>query len=240
MGKKIITQRRGRGSPRFRVPSHRFQGKVAYPSKTQVKDEISGQVVELLHDPARSAPVMKIILENFTEIKTIAPEGIQIGDWLNIGGANKTKIGDIQEVGNITEGTEICNIETHSGDGGKLVRSSGSSAAIVSHQRDYTILKLPSKRMIRVKNNCRATIGRVAGSGRKDKPFARAGQSHYKAKARNKLYPRVRGCAMNALNHPHGGGRNPHGGGKTSVSRNTSPGRKVGHIAPKRTGKRKR
>ena len=142
----------------------------------------------------------------------------------------------------VPEGTEICNIELRPGDGGKLVRASGTSASLISHDKEKKIayVQLPSKRHITVNENSRATIGKVASGGRKEKPMAKAGQMYNAKKARGKLYPRVSGIHMNAIDHPHGGGRHPHIGKPSSVKRDRPPGRKVGHLAPKRTGRRKR
>ncbi len=240
MGKRLVSQLRGKGTPRYRSPRHRFEKNVVYPKLNDREEPTAGQVLELVHDAARSTPLMKVLLEDFTKITLIAPEGIAKGDWIHVGAADKPGLGDVLAVADLPEGTEVCNLERTPGDGGSFVRASGAFASIVSHASDATYLKLPSKQVIRVRNTCRATVGRAAGSGRKDKPFAHAGQRYYKAKAKNKLYPVVKGAAKNALDHPHGGGRNPHGGGGTSVSRNAPPGRKAGMIAPKRTGKRKR
>jgi len=239
MGKRLITQRRGRGTPRYRVPSHRFKGTLKYPS-IKSEEKISGQVIELIHDPGRSAPIARILLENFEEIQIIAPEGIQVGQWIEIGDKAKTKIGNILPLRSIQEGTRVYNLELKPGDGGKLVRSSGTCAYVVSHEKNLglTYLQLPSKKTITVNSRARATIGKVAGGGRIEKPMIHAGQAFYKHKARNKLYPKVSGNAMNAMDHPHGGGRNPHS--RRPVSHHTPPGAKVGHISPKRTGRRKR
>lgn len=243
MGKRLITQRRGKGTPRYRVPSHRFAGEIRYPSGLDYKNGLAGQVVDIYDDPARTAPVAKVMLdETFEEIRIIAAEGMRIGQWVNIGVSDKPKIGDVLPVGMIPEGTDIYNIELSPGDGGKFARSSGSSGYLVSHEREQgvTYVKLPSKKVIALNDNSKATIGVVAGSGRVDKPMVIAGQAHHKHKARNKLYPTVRGVAMNAVDHPHGGGSHGYTGRPATVARNTPPGRKVGHIAAKRTGRRKR
>ena len=84
---------------------------------------------------------------------------------------------------------------------------------------------------------CRATIGVLAGHGRGEMPLRTAGAAHYKAKARGKLYPHVSGVAMNPVDHPHGGGNHQAVHGPNSVARGTSPGAKVGNIAPSRTGR---
>ena len=86
---------------------------------------------------------------------------------------------------------------------------------------------------------CLATIGVAAGGGRTDKPFVKAGAKFYRERAKGKRWPVVRGVAMNAIAHPHGGSQH-HAGKSTTVKRSASPGRKVGHIAAKRTGRKKR
>ncbi|MFH1403917.1 MAG: 50S ribosomal protein L2 [Candidatus Altiarchaeota archaeon] len=241
MGKRIIPQRRGTGSPRYRSPSHRFKGKVNYPIIDR-KGVVGGQIVEFIHDAGRTAPVAKILLEDFREILMLAPEGVAVGDWVQLGSKAELKDGNVMPIKNIPEGTGIYNIELRPGDGGKAVRTSGGKASVVSHdkQTGLTQIRLPSKKTIFVRNTSLATIGKVAGGGRKDKPMIHAGQNYYKHKAKGKLWPKVCGRAMNAVDHPHGGGRHPHVGRATTVSRNTPPGRKVGHIAARRTGLRKK
>jgi large subunit ribosomal protein L2 len=101
------------------------------------------------------------------------------------------------------------------------------------------IVELPSGELKAFNPQCRATIGVVAGGGRKEKPFLKAGNRHYAAKAKGKKSMGVRGVAMNAVDHPHGGGNRQHPGRPTTVSRHAPPGRKVGSIAAKRTGKRR-
>jgi len=237
MGKRLITQRRGSANSRYKSPGHRFKSSAKYPVY-----EGGGQVIALIHDPGRSAPLARVLLENFKEILMIAPEGIKVGQWVEIGKNARATPGCVMPLIKIPEGTEICNIELRPGDGGKLVRASGTSASIISHDKEKGLVyvQLPSKRHITVNENSNATIGKVASGGRKEKPMAKAGQMYHAKKARGKLYPRVSGIHMNAIDHPHGGGRHPHIGRPSCVARNTPPGRKVGHISPKRTGRKKR
>ncbi|MBM3309470.1 MAG: 50S ribosomal protein L2 [Candidatus Altiarchaeales archaeon] len=241
MGKTLLTQRRGKGKPRFRSPSHRFKGEIKYPPLA-ISRPVGGQVLEITHDPGRSSPIAKILLEDYSEIQIIAPEGLQIGMWIQIGGGKTGDVGCIRAVGDLAEGTEVYNIEVSPGDGGKLARSSGASASIVAHDRKQglTQILMPSKKTILVNSRSRATIGRAAGGGRKEKPFVHAGQMFYNRRIKGKLWPVVCGRAKNSLDHPHGGGRHPHVGRPTTVSRDTPPGRKVGHIAARRTGLRKK
>jgi len=242
MGKRLIPQRRGSGRPRYKVPSHRYKSKPSYPEKLGSNDVVGGQVTGFIKDISKTAPIAEILLENQQSITLIAPEGMRIGDWINFGDKEKPQPGNILALENINEGTPVFNIELNLGDGGKLVRAGGSSAQVVSHERKkgLTYVKLPSKKIVPIKNKCRATIGQIAAAGRKEKPMVHAGQMYHKQKRKGKLYPRVSGVAMNAVDHPHGGGRHPHVGKPSTISRNTPAGRKAGHISAKRTGKRKR
>ncbi|MBD3388275.1 MAG: 50S ribosomal protein L2 [Candidatus Altiarchaeales archaeon] len=241
MGKRHITQRRGRGNPRYRSPSHRYKGSVKYP-RIDYKGRISGQVIEFDHDPGRTAPVAKVLLEDFTTVQLIAPETVTVGQTIEFGSGASVSNGNVLPLKNISPGTGVFNLEVKPGDGGKIVRSSGSFALIVSHDKStgLTQVKLPSKKTKFINSDSLATVGRVGGGGRKDKPMLHAGQMYYRKKAKGKLWPVVCGRAMNAVDHKHGGGRHPHVGRPTTVSRNAPPGRKVGHIAAKRTGKKKR
>ncbi len=241
MPKRNIPQRRGKGGPRWQSPSHRFKGKVSYPHISYAGKMI-GQIIEFVNDPARTAPLAKVLLEDFTEIKMIASEGMVLGQHLELGVDAKFADGNIMPLKKISPGASIFNIEISPGDGGKIVRTSGGAAYVVSHDvaTGFTQVKLPSKKTKFVSSKSLATIGKVAGSGRLDKPMIHAGQNHYRKKAKNKLWPTVVGRAKNAVDHKHGGGRHPHVGRPTTVSRNAPPGRKVGHIAAKRTGLKKR
>ncbi|MCX6695479.1 MAG: 50S ribosomal protein L2 [Candidatus Altiarchaeota archaeon] len=225
MGSRLIPQKRGSGRPRFRSPGHRYMGNVSYPKGIYGKGT-GGQVIDLVDDRARTAPLAKVMLEDYSEMLMIAPEGIQVGQWIQTGDEAPSAKGNILPLKKITEGTDIYNIELTMGDGGRLVRASGGAASIVSHEKTsgLTQIRLPSKQTIFVKSNAYATVGRIAAGGRKDKPMIHAGQRWYQKKARNKMYPRVGGTSMNAMDHPHGGGGHPHVGRPTTVSRSTPPG----------------
>ncbi len=241
MGKRHITQRRGRGTPRYRSPGHRFKSPATYP-RIDYGTKIMGQVVDFVTDAGKTGPLAEILLENFTTVKLIAAEGMNVGQKVELGAGAAVQSGNILPLKNITPGTQVYNIEVKPGDGGKIVRSSGAFAYVVAHDAGtgLTQIKLPSKKTKFVKSDALATVGRVAGSGRKDKPMVHAGQMYHRMKSKGKLWPKVCGRAMNAVDHKHGGGRHPHVGRPTTVSRNAPPGRKVGHIAAKRTGKKKR
>jgi len=236
MGKRLIQQRRGKTQSKFNSPSHRFKGEIKY---SYDKNKIEGVVEDIIHDSGRTAPLARIRTSDNKKTIIIAPEGIKIGDKIKFTEDKKELgIGNILTIGKIPEGAPVYNIELSPGDGGKLVRAGGSNATIVSHDKKKTVIQLPSGRFKTLNSSCRATIGIAAGGGRKDKPFLKAGKKHYAFRTRGKQYPIVRGVAMNAVAHPHGGGGHQHVGKPYTVKRGASPGRKVGSIAAKRTGRK--
>ncbi|CQH60257.1 50S ribosomal protein L2 [Halobacterium hubeiense] len=236
MGRRIQGQRRGRGTSTFRAPSHRYKAELSH-RKTEDTDVLVGEVVDIEHDPARSAPVANVEFEDGDQRLVLASEGTAVGDTIEVGISASIEEGNTLPLGEIPEGVPICNVESQPGDGGKFARASGVNADLVTHERDAAVVQLPSGEVKRLSPDCRATIGVVAGGGRTDKPFVKAGNKHHKMKTRGGKWPIVRGVAMNAVDHPFGGGGRQHPGRPKSVSRNAPPGRKVGDIASKRTGR---
>lgn len=169
----------------------------------------------------------------------IAAEGSKVGDAVHFSDDKEVvRPGNIIPVGVINEGFPVYNIELKPGDGGKLVRAGGSSATIVAHETDKTVIRLPSGQFKTISSDCRATVGAVAGGGRKDKPYLKAGKKYIARRVQGKLHPVVRGVAMSAVDHPHGGGSHQHVGKPSTIRRGASPGQKVGNIAAKRTGRK--
>ncbi|AZH26273.1 50S ribosomal protein L2 [Haloplanus aerogenes] len=236
MGRRIQGQRRGRGGPTFRAPSHRYKAELSH-KKDEERDTISGEIVDIEHDPARSAPIAAVEFEDGDQRLVLAPEGVTVGETIQVGVSAEIKPGNTLPLAEIPEGVPVCNVESSPGDGGKFARASGTSAQLMTHDKRVAVVKLPSGQVKRLNPQCRATVGVVAGGGRTEKPFVKAGNKHHKMKARGTKWPRVRGVAMNAVDHPFGGGGRQHPGKPKSVSRNAPPGRKVGDIASKRTGR---
>jgi large subunit ribosomal protein L2 len=243
MGKRIIAQRRGKGSPTFRSPSHRYKGNLEHV-RVNTGETVSGTVVEIEHDPSRSAPIARIKLKGDNggafERVVIIPEGIGVGDEVCYGESAEIKTGNTLPLRCLPEGIMICNLEVRPNDGGKLARSSGDCATLLAHEHETgrSLVVLPSGKKKWLSSDCFATIGVVAGGGRTDKPFVKAGKKYHKMKARAAKYPRVRGVAMNPVDHPFGGGAHQHVGKSKTPGRGAPPGRKVGSVAAKRTGKR--
>ena len=239
MGKRIRAQRLGRGSPTFKA-SLRRKYEVGYPSQLISQNSyLVGRVVELDHDSGRGAPVALVALESGETFPIVAVEGMYVGQTIEMGEQAPISPGNILPLGKIPEGTTVSMIEHKPGDGGKLVRAPGTHATVTSQLGAKTIVSLPSKKLIELSSKCLAMIGIVAGGGMKDKPFLKAGKKYHWMAAKHRPYPRVRGVAMVAALHPFGGTRKKLGRPET-VSRNAPPGRKVGYIAAKRTGKKKK
>lgn len=233
MGKRLRQQKSGKGNS-YSTPSHKFRGKLKHPSSDK---ELMGEVIDIIHDPARNAPIAKVRFSDEEERLILVQEGVSTGDEIEIGIDVEIEPGNTTILSEIPEGTPISNIEKKPGDGGKFARSSGVYGMLIAHDIGEAIVQLPSGELKKLNPDCRATIGVVAGGGRTEKPFLKAGNKHHKMKSKGGKYPTVRGVAMNAVDHPFGGGRTQHPGKPKTPGGNRSPGRKVGSIRASRTGK---
>lgn len=238
MGKNLIQQKRGKGSPTYRAPSFRYKGEIKYPKLND--NTIKGNIIDIIKCAGHSAPLIKIKYENGEETLMIAPEGVRVGDSSFVGSQAEIQAGSAMCLKNIPEGTFVYNIESKPGDGGKFARSSGTFAKVITKMENEILIRLPSSKEKAFNPECRATVGVVAGGGRLDKPFLKAGKKYYAKKAKNKLWPLVSGTSMNAVCHPFGGRSSHAKGVPTQSPRSAPPGAKVGKIAPKRTGRKKR
>ena len=135
MGKRLISQNRGRGTPTYRAPSHKYKADLRHP-RVDENSSLRGEVIDIEHDPARSAPIAKVTFENGEELFLLASEGIAVGNIIECGDDAEVKPGNIVPIGNVPEGFFICNIESKPNDGGKFVRSSGVYATVVTHRTD--------------------------------------------------------------------------------------------------------
>lgn len=236
MGKRILVRRRGKAGLQWLAPK---RGKIAAVSYPQLSPEVTvtGRVETIFHERGRAAPLARISISNGKHFYIPAVNGLEEGQPVTIGPEAAPTTGNILPLSRIPEGTTVCNIETHYGDGGRYVRTAGSSAIVFSQSGKSTVVKFPSGKSVFIDSRARATIGMVAGGGRIEKPFLKAGNRLKYMRSRGKAYPKVRGVAMAVVHHPFGGGRHQHPGKSTSTSRFTPPGRKVGHIAPRKTGR---
>lgn len=241
MGKRLITQRRGRGTATYKAPSHRYVGSTSHRPYDEIEKEgiITGRVIDIINCPGHSAPLAEIEFEGGDRVLSLATMGLNTKQSVSSGAKAKSNVGNTLPLKKIPIGTQISNIESQIGDGGKFIKSAGSFARVLSKQGNKVTIQFKSKKTRVMDENCRATVGIVAGGGKKEKPILKAGKKVHMMKAKNKLYPRTSGVAMNAVDHPFGSGRGRHMGKPRTVSRHSSPGRKVGSISSKRTGKKR-
>ncbi|MFC1690973.1 50S ribosomal protein L2 [Nanoarchaeota archaeon] len=238
MGKRIIQQKRGKASPVLTVNSFRFKGKAGHPS---VSGELSeGIIRDFVHCAGHSAPLAFVEYDNGEHCLLIAPEGVKVGDFVEAGIGAQAEKGSSLLLKDIPEGTFVYNIEAMPGDGGKFVRASGTFARVLSKSNTKVVIELPSKKKKVFHETCRANIGSVAGGGRFEKPLLKAGTKFHKVRSRGGLYPVVSGGAMNAVSHPFGNKRSSRKSKAKPVPRNAPPGRKVGMLRPRRTGRKKK
>ena len=232
MGKRPRVRRIGKGAPTYRAPSHKY--------KADVKHAKAGSEIvvrEVIHDPGHHSPLIEGVDKSGASHVYIAPENIGVGDVISWN-SKVVQYGNTLRLKDIPDSSPIFNIEAKPEDGGKFVRSGGTSATVVTHDEKKVIVKLPSGKMKSFHPNCSATIGVVAGGGRLEKPKLKAGANYHKYKSKAHKWPRVSATAMNAVDHPFGSGRKQSTGRPTTVSRNAPPGQKVGLIAAKRTGRK--
>jgi large subunit ribosomal protein L2 len=235
MGKTIIAQARGHGSLTYRVRKKAFKHKIAYAP--QIEGE--AKVIKLIHSLAHSAPVAKLLSKDKV-FYNLSTNGMYEGQIIKLG--NEIDNGNIVKLKDIPTKTQIYNIESRPNDGGKFIRSAGGYATVIKKEKGFVYILMPSKKEKMFKEDCRATIGVIAGSGKKDKPIIKAGRMHFIRKSRNKFWPRTSAVKVNAIDHPFGSGRGKnltHGGLGKIPKRNAPPGALVGSIRASRTGRKK-
>ena len=219
MGKRIRAQKRGKGSPTFRVPDYDFKPNIAFSKEPCT-------ITDIVPYPLTDAPLAKLQTPDGTVSYIPAPEGCRVGQQA-----------PVQHLADIPDGATVFCLETQPGIGPKLCRAPGSSATIISRTASSCVIQLPSKKLRTFPLSCRAMIGTAAGEGRTDKPFLKAGSRWFQMHQRGKIYPRTSGVAMNAVDHPHGGSGS--GTTKPPKPRSASPGRKVGSFASRATGRQR-
>jgi large subunit ribosomal protein L2 len=230
MGKRIISRRRGSGTPTYRSPSHRHHGAVYHPAPSLYG---AGKVIAIVQAPGRSAPIAEVRAPDGSVISTIATAGISTGDAVSLNRGSVDR-GSLLPLGEIPDGTLVSNLEVHPFDGGRLVRAAGTSATVVAHTGREVTVQLPSGAFKQFLAACRAQVGSVAGAGRGERPIIKAGKKVQMYRSLAKAPFKVRGVAMNPVNHPFGGGAHQHVGRPSTVSSGTWPGAKVGRFGPRK------
>ena len=235
MGKSLIKQARGKGSFTYRVRRRAYRHRISYPTL-----DTNGKAVitKLINSSGHTAPLAEIKIDNKTFIVPAA-NGIYEGQEIYIGKRPDKKIesGDIIELKDVPQGTKVFNIELFPGSGGKFLRSAGNSGIAMNKEKGIVEV-LVKRRQLKLHENARAIIGVVSGDGRKLKPIVKAGKRYYMMKAIGRKWHRTSAVKMNAVDHPFGGGRGKRIKSKIA-KRNAPAGAKVGHLRPRRTGRKK-
>lgn len=172
------------------------------------KEGIPARVKSIEYDPNRTAFIALLVYNDGEKRYIIAPNGLKVGHTLSSGKDVAPEIGNALYLSDIPLGTIVHNIELSPGKGASLARSAGSYAQLTSRDGKYAIVKLPSGESRMVLTTCKATVGAVSNSDHGLEKSGKAGRSRWKGKR-----PRVRGVAMNPVDHPMGGGEGRASGG---------------------------
>jgi large subunit ribosomal protein L2 len=165
------------------------------------KDTVPAKVAAIEYDPNRTARIALLHYRDGEKRYILAPVGLEVGAIVVSGSDADIKIGNALPLANIPLGTVIHNIELRPGEGGKLVRSAGSSAQLMAKEGQYAQVRMPSGEVRKIQVVCRATIGQLGNLDHENEVIGKAGRQRHLGKR-----PSVRGIAMNPVDHPHGGG----------------------------------
>jgi len=176
-------------------------------------DSGRANVIAIEYDPNRTCHIALIEYTDERKSYILAPAGLKAGDWVESGEVVEPKVGNAMPLKRIPVGMEVHNIEMTAGQGGKLVRSAGSSARLIAREGDWATLLMPSGEMRQVRVECRATIGQVGNLDHQNVKIGKAGRKRHMGRR-----PHNRGTAMNPVAHPLGGGEGRRAGGRHPCS----------------------
>jgi len=174
---------------------------------------VTGRVLGIEYDPNRTCHIALIEYEDGEKRYILAPAGLKAGDVVASGVGVEPKVGNAMPLRNVPPGMDVHNVELNIGQGGKLARSAGAVARLLSRGEEWAVLVLPSGEMREVRVECRATIGQVGNVEQQNLRWGKAGRIRHKGRR-----PHVRGTAMNPVAHPLGGGEGRSGGGRHPCS----------------------
>ena len=177
------------------------------------KVDIPATVAAIEYDPNRTANIALLHYVDGEKRYILSPTGIKVGDTVVAGDQVDIKPGNCLPMGNMPLGSIIHNVEMKIGKGGQLVRSAGGSAQLMAKEGDHVLVKLPSGEVRRFHKSCRASIGQVGNLEHESESIGKAGRNRWKGRR-----PKVRGVAMNPLDHPMGGGEGRSSGGRHPCS----------------------
>jgi large subunit ribosomal protein L2 len=172
------------------------------------KKNIPGTVASIEYDPNRTAFIALINYKDGEKRYILAPQGLQVGGTILAGDNVAPEVGNALQMKSMPLGTNVHNIEMQPGQGGKLVRSAGTSAQLTNKEEKYAVLKMPSGELRKILINCYATVGVVSNGDHNLEMMGKAGRNRWRG-----IRPRTRGVAMNPVDHPMGGGEGKASGG---------------------------
>ncbi len=172
------------------------------------KRDVPGRIEAVQYDPLRSAFIALVVYKDGERAYVVAPKGMKKGDTMMTGENVAPTVGNRLPLKRIAVGTEVYNVEVQPEGGAKLARSAGNFITIIANDAGYAHLKMPSSEIRKVHENCWASIGGVSNDQHKLRKEGKAGRNRWKG-----IRPTVRGSAMNAVDHPHGGGEGRMGRG---------------------------
>jgi len=174
---------------------------------------IPGVVSAIEYDPNRSANIALITYADGEKRYILHPNGLNIGDQIMSGPQADVRIGCAIPLDLVPLGTAVHNVELKPGKGGQMARSAGSGVQVMAKEGDYVSLRLPSTEVRRVRKECLATVGEVGNADHELTSLGKAGANRWRGRR-----PKVRGVAMNPVDHPLGGGEGRTSGGRPPVS----------------------
>jgi large subunit ribosomal protein L2 len=177
------------------------------------KENIAARVASIEYDPNRSARLALLHYVDGEKRYILAPVGLRVGDRVAAGPQADIRPGNCLPLRAIPLGTMIHNIELRAGKGGQMVRSAGGAAQLMAKEGEYALVKLPSGEQRLVRIECRATVGQVGNLEHENISIGKAGRTRWLGRR-----SRVRGIAMNPVDHPHGGGEGKTSGGRPSCT----------------------
>lgn len=177
------------------------------------KKGIEGKVARIEYDPNRSANIALIHYVDGEKRYILRPSGLDVGMSVMSGNNAPVSPGNSLPLKDIPLGRIVHNIELYPGRGGQMVRSAGAGAMISAKEGKYVSLKMPSGEVRKIFCECSATIGSVGNEDHMNVSLGKAGRNRWLGKR-----PKVRGVAMNPVDHPHGGGEGKTSGGRHPVS----------------------
>src|SRR5258705_5698410 len=201
----------GRITTRHQGGGHKRRYRIIDFKRT--KDGVPAKVAAIESRPDRSARIAPLHYADGFKAYILAPAGVRVGAFVQSGADADIKPGNALPLENIPTGTLVHNVELKPGKGGQMARSAGSGVQLVAKDQGYATLRLPSGEMRRVLLTCRATVGQVGNVEHSNITIGKAGRNRWLGKRTG-----VRGSAMNAVDHPHGGGEGKSKGGRHPVT----------------------